>query len=98
MDKMKIISSESKVKLEGSGKGLITSLGFKAKLGPQKYKKARYALINVSKKDLSKIVKDFEKIKKLPYEKNRPKHEPTESYFYLERQLAVGSCLGLFFS
>ena len=31
MDKMKIISSESKLKLERSGKGLITSLGFKTK-------------------------------------------------------------------
>ena len=25
---------------------------------------------------------------KSPYEKNRPKHEPTDSYFYLARQLA----------
>ena len=36
LDKMKITSSESKEKLEISGKGLITSLGFKAKVGPQK--------------------------------------------------------------
>ena len=38
-NKMKITSSESKGKLEGSGKGLITSLDFKAKVRPQKYKK-----------------------------------------------------------
>ena len=31
LNKMKIISSESKEKLEISGKGLITSLGFKTK-------------------------------------------------------------------
>ena len=31
LDKMKITSSESKEKLERSGKGLITSLGFKTK-------------------------------------------------------------------
>ena len=31
LDKMKITSSESKEKLEISGKGLITYLGFKAK-------------------------------------------------------------------
>ena len=62
LDKMKIKSSESKVKLEISGKGLITSLGFKAKTRPQKYKKARYAIRNVSKKDLSRSIKDFEKI------------------------------------
>ena len=48
LEKMKIISSESKGKLERSGKGLITSVGFKAKIGPQKYKKARYAIVNVS--------------------------------------------------
>ena len=57
LDKMKTTSSESKVKLEISGKGLITSLGFKTKSRPQKYKKARYAIGNVSEKELSKIVK-----------------------------------------
>ena len=34
MDKMKIIPSESKEKLEILGKGMITSLGFKAKVRP----------------------------------------------------------------
>ena len=53
-----------------------------------KYKKARYAIGNVSEKDLSKHFKDFEKIGKLPYEKKMPKHEPTPSYFHLVRQLA----------
>ena len=67
---------------------MITSLGFKAKVRPQKYKKARYAIGNVSKKDLYKIIKEFEKIEKLPYEKKRSKHEPTDSYFHLARQLA----------
>ena len=66
---MKITSSESKEKLERSVKGLITSLGYKSKVRLQKYKKARYAIRNVSKKDLSKIIKDFEKIDKLYYEK-----------------------------
>ena len=42
---------------------------------------------NVSKKDLSKNIKGFEKFEKLPYEKKRPKHEPTDSCFYLDRQL-----------
>ena len=35
-----------------------------------------------------KIIKEFEKIGKLPYEKKRPKHEPTDRYFHLARQLA----------
>ena len=87
LDNMKITSSESKEKLKRSGKGLITSLGFNSKVRPQRYKKARYAIVNVSKKDLSKIIKDFEKFDKLPYEKKRPKHEPTDSYFHIARQI-----------
>ena len=88
MDKMKTTSSESKVKLERSGKGLVTSLGFNTKVRSQKSKNSRYAIVNVSEKDLSKIIKEFEKIEKLPYEKKRPKHEPNDSYFHIERSLA----------
>ena len=66
---------------------MITYLGFKTKARLQKYKKARYAIGNVSEKEISKIIKKFEKIERLPYEKKRPKHEPTESYFNIERQL-----------
>ena len=51
MDKMRITSSDPKDNLERSGKELITSLGLKAKASPKKYKKARYAIRNVSKKD-----------------------------------------------
>ena len=68
--------------------GLIISLGFKTKARLQKYKKARYAIRNVSEKDISKIIRGFEKFEKLPYEKKRSKHEPTESYFHLARQIA----------
>ena len=49
---------------------------------------ARYAIVNFSKKDLSNIIREFEKIEKLPCENKRPKHEPTYSYFHPERQLA----------
>ena len=50
---MKTTSSESKVELEGSGKGLVTALDLKTKARSTKYKKARYAIGNVSMKDLS---------------------------------------------
>ena len=60
---------------------------FKAKVKPLKYKKARYAIGNVSKNDLSKIIREFEKFEKFPYDKKGPKHEPTDSYFYLARHL-----------
>ena len=63
-------------------------MGFKTKAGSQRYKKSRYAIGNVSKKELSKIIKEFEKIDKIPYEKKGPKHEPTDSYYHLARQLA----------
>ena len=60
LDKIRITSSEPKDNLGISGKGLITSLGLKAKTRPYKYKKARHAIGNVSMKDLSKIIKEFE--------------------------------------
>ena len=44
------------------GKGLVTALAFKTKVRSSKYKKARYAIVNVSEKDLSKIIKEFEKL------------------------------------
>ena len=87
LENMKITYSKSKGKLEGSGKGLITFLGFKTKSRSQKYKKERYAIRNVSEKYISNIIKEFEKIEKLPYNKKRPKHEPTDNYSHLERQL-----------
>ena len=34
-------------------------------------------------KDLSNIIKEFEKIAKIPYVKRIPKHEPTSSYYHL---------------
>ena len=87
LDKMKITSSESKRKLERSGKELIISLGFRAKVRLQKYKTARYVIENFSEKDLSKMIRDFERFYKLPNEKKRPKHKPTDRYSYLARQL-----------
>ena len=62
LDNMRITSSESKVKLGRSGKGLIASLGLKAKTRPKIYKKARYTIVNFNKKDLSKIIREFEKV------------------------------------
>ena len=55
--KMKTTYSESKGKLGRSGKGLVTALAFKTKVRFPKYKKSRYAIVNVSEKDLSKIIK-----------------------------------------
>ena len=88
LNNMETTSSESKEKLEISGKGLLTALSFKTKVRSPKYKKSRYAVRNVSEKDISKIIKELEKIGKLPYEKNIPKHEPDPSYVHLVRQLA----------
>ena len=67
---------------------MIASLGFRAKVRPHQYKKARHAIRNVSKKDLSKIIKEFDKLPHQSYEKKRPKYEPTDRYFYLARQIA----------
>ena len=85
LNKIKTTSSESKGKLGRSGKRLVNALDLKTKVGSQKYKKASYAIVNVSEKDLSKIVKEFEKIGKVTYVKRIPKHEPNSSYFHLVR-------------
>ena len=87
LDNMKITSSDSKDNLGRSGKGLITSMGIKSKLRQHKYKKASYVIINVSKNDLLKIIRGFENIPYEIYEKKRPKHDPTDRYFYISRQL-----------
>ena len=77
LNKMETTSSGSKGKLGRSGKGLVTALDSKTKVRSPKYKKSRYAIRNDSKKDLLNIIKKFEKIGKLPYEKRIPKYEPT---------------------
>ena len=43
-----------------SGKGLVTSVDLKTKARLKKYKNARYAIRNVSMKDLSYKIKEFE--------------------------------------
>ena len=57
LNKMEATSSELKVKMEGSGKLLVTALDLKTKARSTKYKKARYAIGNVSMKDLSNKIK-----------------------------------------
>ena len=62
---------------------MVTALALKTKARLKKYKKARYAIGNVSMKDLSNKIKGFEKIVKVPYLKRTPKHDPTLSHFHL---------------
>ena len=66
---------------------MINSLGLKSKSSPHKYKNSRYAIGNVSKKDLSKIFREFENFPYENYESKMPKYEPTGSYFYLAIQI-----------
>ena len=47
-----------------------------------------YAITSFSMKDISNVIKDFEKLPYHVYVRNRPKNEPSDSYFYLARQLA----------
>ena len=84
---MRITSSDPKDYLGRSGKGLITSLGIKNNVSSEKDKKSRYAITNVSMKDISKIIKYFENVPYKGYVHKRPKYEPTESYFYPEIKL-----------
>ena len=90
LDKMKITSSEPKDYLGRSVKGLITSLGIKTIGRSNRNKNSRYAINNVIMRDLSKIVKEFERLPYKGYVRNRPKHETTNIYFiYQEILLSV---------
>ena len=40
-------------------------------------------------KDISKIIRESENLSYKIYERNRSKHETTDSYFYLVRQIVV---------
>ena len=62
---------------------MVTALALKTKARSKKYKNARYAIGNVSMKDLSNKIKEFEKILKVPYVKRIPKHDPTSRYYRL---------------
>ena len=84
---MIITSSEPINNFGISGKGFIISLGLKVKARSKICIEARNAIVNVSKKDLSKIIREFDKLSYKRYGRSRPKHEPTYSYFYLAREL-----------
>ena len=60
LENMRITFSEPKDYLGWLEKGLITSLGLKTNVRSKKYKKSRYAINNVSMKDISKIINEFE--------------------------------------
>ena len=66
-------------------KGVGNRSGSQDRSKVKKYKKARYSIVNISMKDLLDIIKEFEKIVKVPYVKRIPEHEPTSSYYHLVR-------------
>ena len=87
LNRMKIISLEPKYYLGISGKGLITSLGLKIIRRSKIFKKARFAITEVSIKDISKIIKEFKDVHYEGYASKCYKHITTDSYFYLAIQL-----------
>ena len=62
LDKMKTTSSESKVKMEGSGKWFVTARALNTKARSKRYKKAKYAIGYVSMKELSNKSKSLKKL------------------------------------
>ena len=86
LEKMKITSSEPKDYMVISRKEFITSLGIKI-IGSST-EKSRCAITNVILKYAFKIIKKSERFHYKGYVRKRPTQEPSESYFYLARQLA----------
>ena len=69
-------------------KGVGIRFGFQDQSKVAKIQKGKVCHRNVRKKDLSKVIKESEKIGKVLYVKRIPKHEPTSSYFHLVRCIA----------
>ena len=66
---------------------MITSLGLNTFLRSKKKVKSSYTISNVSMKDILNIIKEFDKLPYKGYVRERPKHEPTNSYFHTAKQL-----------
>ena len=62
---------------------MISYLVIKTIIRLNKIKMERFAINNVSLKDISNIIREFEDLPYEGYVRNRPKHMPTKSYFYL---------------
>ena len=45
---------------------MVTALALKTNARSKEYKKAKYAIRNVSEKDISEIIREFEKFEILP--------------------------------
>ena len=60
---------------------MITSLVLKTIRRSNKNKKENYASTNVSLKDISNIIKEFEKFPFEGYVRKRSKHKPTDIYW-----------------
>ena len=58
--------------------GLITSMGLKSIRRPKKNENTRYAITNAILKDISRIIKEFEKLPYEGYLQKRSTHEPNE--------------------
>ena len=87
---IRITSSDPKYSLGISGKGLITSLGLNTNLKSKKNKRERYAITNGSTKDISKIIKEFEKLPYKGYVCNRPNIKAlTVNFIYQNSLLSV---------
>ena len=68
---------------------MIVSLGLNKIRSSKKIKKSRFVITNVSIKDISEIIREFEDFPYEGYMRKRSKHMPNDSYFYLERHLSV---------
>ena len=87
LEKIKITPLEPKDYLVISGKGLIAYMGLKTSKRSNKIYKGVFSITEVSLKDISKIIKEFNDVNYEGYLSKRSKQMPTGSYFYQARQL-----------
>ena len=69
-------------------KGVDYLSGYQDHFKVNEEQKSRHAITNTSMKDLSESIKKFENLTYKGYVRMRPKHESTNSYFYLARLIS----------
>ena len=87
MDKIKITYSEPKDYLGIPVKGLITSLGIKTIIRPKKIERTRFSITEAILKDFLRLFMNL-KIWLMRVMWGRLTKIPTDSYFYLSRQIS----------
>ena len=86
MNKREFTSSESNYYMVRTGKGLTTSLSLRTKI-PNKNKKSRFAITDITKQYFSKFLNNFDRSHYLDYNIKQVNNKQTEACFFLIKNI-----------